>query len=243
MKSEEENDSLDTIIRQAAKEPSISFSRAGDSPVPWIQLLHTLDQQELPGWPLHSPIKVQMQKCDKCPREFCSSINYRRHIRVHHRLKKLDKDSSKNRELLGEFWDKLSAKEAKEAISFKIVTSEEVPGSSIIKALTTLIRKPGFSSFPHYCLRAGSALLDIFQARPFRFPIDSRELFSILDDASEHTFLSGTALSIDRYIFDTEARKIDLESKNLVACTSFLVEQKLLKAWHAGKDGEAYRSC
>lgn len=45
MKSEEGNDSLDTIIRQVAKEPSISFSRAGDSPVPWIQLLHALDQQ------------------------------------------------------------------------------------------------------------------------------------------------------------------------------------------------------
>ncbi|KAM1232121.1 hypothetical protein ACFX13_042712 [Malus domestica] len=241
MKSKEENDSLDTIIKQAAKEPSISFSRAGDSPVPWIQLLHALDQQELPGWPLHSPIKVQMQKCDKCPREFCSSINYRRHIRVHHRLKKLDKDSSKNRELLGEFWDKLSPEEATEAISFKNVTLEEVPGSSIIKALTTLIRKPGFSPFPHIYLKAGSALLDIFQARPSRFPISSQELFSILDDASEKTFLSGTAISMQRYIFDGEAGKIGLESKNLVACTSFLVEQKLLKAWHADKDTEALR--
>lgn len=46
---------------------------------------------ELPGWPLLSPLKVQMQKCEKCAREFCSVINYRRHIRVHHRLKKLDK--------------------------------------------------------------------------------------------------------------------------------------------------------
>ena len=48
---------------------------------------------ELPGWPLLTPLKVQMQKCDKCSREFCSPINYRRHIRVHHRLKKLDKVS------------------------------------------------------------------------------------------------------------------------------------------------------
>ncbi|VVA11137.1 PREDICTED: C2H2 zinc finger [Prunus dulcis] len=241
MKSEEGNDSLDTIIRQVAKEPSISFSRAGDSPVPWIQLLHALDQQELPGWPLHSPIKVQLQKCDKCPREFCSSINYRRHIRVHHRLKKLDKDSSKNRELLGAFWDKLSPEEAKEATSFKNVTLEEVPGSSIIKALTTHIRKPGFSSMPHIYLKAGSALLDIVQARPSRFPISSQELFSILDDASEKTFLSGTAISMQRYIFDGEAGKVGLESKNLVACTSFLVEQKLVKAWHADKDAEALR--
>lgn len=46
MKSEDGNDSLDTIIRQAiGKEPFLSFSRAGDSPVQWIQLLHALDQQ------------------------------------------------------------------------------------------------------------------------------------------------------------------------------------------------------
>ncbi|XP_061999928.1 uncharacterized protein LOC133717261 isoform X1 [Rosa rugosa] len=241
MKSEEGNDSIDTIIRQVAKEPSISFSRAGDSPVPWIQLLHALDQQELPGWPLHSPIKVQMQKCDKCPREFCSPINHRRHIRVHHRLKKLDKDSNKNRVLLGAFWDKLSTEEAKESVSFKNVNLEEVAGSSIIKALTTLVRKPGFTSLPHIYLKAGSALLDIVQARPSRFPIPSQELFGILDDASEKTFLSGTATSMQRYIFDGDAGKVGLETKNLVACTSFLVEQKLVKAWHAYKDAEALR--
>lgn len=51
----------------------------------------SLHLADLPGWPLLTPLKVQMQKCDKCAREFCSPINYRRHIRVHHRLKKLDK--------------------------------------------------------------------------------------------------------------------------------------------------------
>ena len=46
MKSEDGKDSLDTIIRQAiGKEPFLSFSRAGESPVQWIQLLHALDQQ------------------------------------------------------------------------------------------------------------------------------------------------------------------------------------------------------
>ncbi|XP_015571328.1 uncharacterized protein LOC8280997 isoform X2 [Ricinus communis] len=182
-----------------------------------------------------------MQKCDKCSREFCSSINYRRHIRVHHRLKKLDKDSAKNRELLGTFWDKLSDDEAKEILSFKDVALEEVPGSSVVKSLTALIRKPGFSSLPQYCLKAGSALLDIIQARPSRFPLSSVDLFSILDDASEKTFLCGTAASMQKYIFDGEAGKIGLEMKNLVACTSFLVEQKLVKVWLADKDAEALR--
>ncbi|XP_052491214.1 uncharacterized protein LOC105791160 isoform X2 [Gossypium raimondii] len=242
MKSEEPNDSLDTFIRQAiGKEPLLSFSRAGDSSVQWIQLLHALDQQEIPGWPLLTPLKVQMQKCDKCSREFCSPINYRRHIRVHHRLKKLDKDSAKNRDLLAAFWGKLSEDEAKEVVSFKDVALEEVPGSSVIKSLTTLVKRPGFSALPQVCLRAGSALLDLVQARPSRFPISSEELFSILDDASEGTFLCGAAVSMQKYIFDGEAGKIGLDTKNLVACTSFLVEQKLVKAWLADKDAEALR--
>ena len=46
---------------------------------------------DYPGWPLLTPLKVQVQKCSKCYLEFCSSINYRRHLRVHHRLKRPDK--------------------------------------------------------------------------------------------------------------------------------------------------------
>ncbi|KHN12149.1 uncharacterized protein LOC114403666 [Glycine soja] len=237
-KTDDGNDSLDTIIRQAiGKEPLLSFPRAGVSPVQWIQLLNALDQQ---GLPLLSPVKVHLQKCNKCSREFCSPINYRRHIRIQHRLKKLDKDSDKNRDLLGAYWDKLSVEEAKEVVSFKNVMLEEVPGSSILEALTTL-RKQGFSSLPQYYLRAGSALLNIVQSRPSSFPKSSQELFSILDDSSEKTFLVGSAVSMQRYVFDGEAGKIGLEPKNLVACTSFLLEQNLVKAWLADKDAEALR--
>ncbi|KAF8412251.1 hypothetical protein HHK36_000211 [Tetracentron sinense] len=324
-KPEVGNDSLENFIRQAnGKDPFLSFSRAGDSPVQWIQLLHALDQQGtdklskgpkinntiegkerslkpcngvsscaseingvkesvhpikssglpvkgtksaseqmqtlkipeavvafaqaaakangepekyLPGWPLFSPPKMQLQKCDKCSREFCSPINYRRHIRVHRRSLNIDKDSAKNRGFLGEFWDKLCLDEAMEIVSFKNVTLEEVPGFSIIRAWTSFIRKPGFSSLPQVYVKAGAALLDIVQARPSRFPISSQELFSILDDASEKTFLcAGTAVSVQKFVFDGEAGKIGLEMRNLVACTSFLV-----KAWLADKDAEALR--
>ena len=42
----EGQDTLDNIIRQAiGKDPFLSFSRASDNPVQWIQLLHALDQQ------------------------------------------------------------------------------------------------------------------------------------------------------------------------------------------------------
>ncbi|XP_041012449.1 uncharacterized protein LOC121255942 isoform X3 [Juglans microcarpa x Juglans regia] len=240
MKSEG-NDTVDTIIKQTiGKDPLLSFSRAVDSPAQWIQLLHALDQQELQGWPFPS-LKVQMQNCDKCSREFCSPINYKRHIRVHHRLKTLAKASTKDRDLLGVFWDKLSLEEAKEVLSFKNVIFEGVPGSSIVKSLTTLIRRPGVATLPQVYLRAGSALLDVIHARPSRLPMSSSELFCILDDASEKTFLCGTADLMQKYVFHGEAGKSGLETKNLVACTSFLLEQKLVKAWLADKDAEALR--
>ncbi|KAH7669531.1 P-loop containing nucleoside triphosphate hydrolase protein [Dioscorea alata] len=201
-----------------------------------------VSKADLPGWPLLSPSKVQMQKCDKCSREFCSTINYRRHIRVHRRSLNIDKDSSKNRELLGEFWSKLSPDEAKEIFSLKDVAIEEVTGPSILRSLGSLIRMPAFSSLPHVYVKAGATLLDIIQARPSRFPISSQDLFSVLDDASEKTFMcAGTATTMQKFVFDGEAGKVALEMKNLVACTSFLLEQKLVKAWLADKDAEALR--
>ncbi|KAJ6842959.1 uncharacterized protein M6B38_299440 [Iris pallida] len=329
-KTEEGQDTLDNVIRQAVgKDPFLSFSRAGDSPVRWIQLLHALEQQGsdkisrsstvekltegkehpvgicngansfasemngvkesvhslggngnyvkgtkstseqmqslkipeavaafaqaaakangepekyLPGWPLLSPSKVQLQKCSKCSLEFCSAINYRRHMRVHRRALNIVKDSSKTRNLLAAFWDKLSLDEAKELVSFHNETVEGVAGSSIIRALTSWIQKPGFLSLPQKYVNAGVTLLDVVHARPSIFPMTSQNLFSVLDDASEKTFLiAGTALSSQKYVFDSEAGKNALEMKNLVACTSFLLEQMLVKAWVADKDAEALR--
>ena len=49
---------------------------------------------DLPGWPLLSPLKVQLQKCDKCSKEFCSTINYRRHMRLHRRNLNINKVGS-----------------------------------------------------------------------------------------------------------------------------------------------------
>ncbi|XP_076920441.1 uncharacterized protein LOC143581565 [Bidens hawaiensis] len=243
MKSDEGTDSLDTFIRQAVgKEPLFSFSRTGDSPTQWIQLLHTFDQPDLPGWPLLTPMKVQLQKCDKCSREFCSTINYRRHIRVHRRSMNFHKEPQKYRDLLGAFWDKLDDDKAKDIMSFKDVTLEEVPGSSIVNNIAANLRKPIFLSLPQVYVKAGSALVDIIQGRLSIPRITSQELFSVLDDASERTFLcAGTAESLKRYVFDGEAGKIGLEMKNLIACTSFLVEQKLVKAWLADKDVEALK--
>ncbi|KAK1290912.1 hypothetical protein QJS10_CPB18g01595 [Acorus calamus] len=197
---------------------------------------------DLPGWPFLSSPKVQMQKCEKCSREFCSPINYRRHVRMHRRSPKINKDFPKNRELLGAFWDKLSLEESMEILSFKDVKLEDIAGSSIIKALESFIRRPGFYSLPLVYVKAGTALLDVIQTRLSRSTISSSELFSTLDDASEKTFLcAGAATSFQKFMFDGEAGKIALEAKNLVACTSFLVEQNLVEAWLADKDAEALR--
>ncbi|KAF9613947.1 hypothetical protein IFM89_013482 [Coptis chinensis] len=245
------NNALDTLSgKSISKEPVHYFPRASDNPVQWIQLLQAFDQQGtksasehivtfaqaagkangepkkyLPGWPLMYPPKAPMKKCDKCTREFCSAINYRRHIRVHRRSLNLDKDFQKNRDFLGEFWDKLSADKAMEIVSLENVTLEEVSGMSLVKALASLIHKP-----------------DLVQALPSRFPISAQEFFTVLDDGSEKTFLcAGTAFSMQKFVFDGETGKIMLEVRNIVACICFLLEQNLVKAWLADKDVEALR--
>ena len=79
------------------------------------------------------------------------------------------------------------------------------------------------------CWRRINSFQDIVQSIDTRFPMSSHDLFRILDDASEKTFLcAGTAESMQNFVFDGEARKICLEMKNLVACTCFLVGQKLV---------------
>jgi hypothetical protein len=53
-------------------------------------------------------------------------------------------------------------------------------------------------------------LQDILQSKPSSLPIPSRELFSILDDASERTFLLGTAVSMQKHVFHGGSGKIGL---------------------------------
>ncbi|PKA59436.1 hypothetical protein AXF42_Ash019590 [Apostasia shenzhenica] len=201
------------------------------------------EKLDISGWPFVSTSKTQLHKCDKCSREFCSSINYRRHIRVHRRSLNVAKDSPKNKDLLAAFWDKLSVEETKELVSLKNVFMEEVSGPTVIKALSTWLRWPGmFSSLSHVYIKAGLMLLEVVQASSSVFPISSQELFRLLDDASEKTFLcAGTALSLQKYVFDGEVTKNALEMKNLIACTSFLIEKELVKAWLVDKDAEALR--
>ncbi|KAF8114044.1 hypothetical protein N665_0043s0112 [Sinapis alba] len=233
------NDSLDMLIRRAVgKDPFLSFHRPENSPVQLFQLLHTLER---PGWPLLTPLKIQLHKCEKCNREFCSPVNFRRHKRMHRRSTMPEKYSGKERDALGDFWDKLSVVDAKEILSLKSRMLENVRGESVESGLISLIGNPGYTALPQYYLRAGSDLLDIIQGRPLRFPVSSNQLFSILDDASEKTFMSNEAAPMQKYIFDGENGKNVLEAKNVVACASFLLEQQLIKAWLADKDMEALR--
>ncbi|KAL6541567.1 hypothetical protein OROGR_011053 [Orobanche gracilis] len=247
MKSEEGNNSLHTFIRQAiGKEHILPSTKTADSqvhrPVQWIQWFNGLDQPDLPYWSIIAPVKVPMQKCEKCSREFCSPVNYRRHIRVHRRSLNVNKECHRNRDLLAAFWDKISLEQAKEVVSFDNVMLKEISGSSVIKALASSVNKPGDLTLPPIYVSAGNALLDIILDEPSRLPISSEELFSILDDASERTFLcAGTAESVQKYVFDGETAKNCLELKNLVACTSFFFELQLLKAWMTDKDAEALR--
>lgn len=220
--------------------PSLKFPEAVVAFAQAAAKVNGEPEKYLPGWPLLS--KVQMIKCEKCSREFCSHLNHRRHIRVHRRLLNFEKeDSVKKRADLAEFWDKLSADDARQIVSLKNSMLEEIPGSSIIKAMSTFIRKP-LPSLPQLYVKAGAALLDVVQTKPSRFPLPAADLFTILDDASEKTFLcAGTASSVQKFVFGAETKKVILEFRNLVASMGFLVELRLVNAWLVDKDAEALR--
>ncbi|KAL6838455.1 hypothetical protein ACP4OV_031700 [Aristida adscensionis] len=198
---------------------------------------------DLPGWPLFSPPKVQLDKCAKCSREFCSSINFRRHTRVHRRTLKIDKDFPKNRDHVAAFWDKVPVEEAKTILSLSDVVVEGVTGSTVLTALTTWMCKPGYASLPVAYARAGSDLLDMIQTKAaLELRVSAIELFSVLDEASENTFLCmNTAACIQKFLFDGEADKVATELKNVIACASYMLEQKLVEAWSADKAAEALR--
>ncbi|CAN6210125.1 unnamed protein product [Urochloa humidicola] len=200
-------------------------------------------EKYLPGWPLFSPPKVQLDKCTKCSREFCSSINFRRHTRAHRRTLNVDKDFPKNRDRLAAFWNKLTADDASTILSLSDVVVEGVTGSSILTALTSWMCKAEYASLPMAYARAGSELLDLIQTKvSMQLPVSSNELFCVLDEASEKTFLcTNTAACIQKFLFDGEADKIATELKNVVACASYMLEQKLVEAWCADKAAEALR--
>ncbi|KAF7044688.1 hypothetical protein CFC21_053883 [Triticum aestivum] len=198
----------------------------------------------LPGWPLFSPPKMQLTKCAKCPREFCSSVALRRHTRVHRRALKIDKDFPKNRDHLAAFWDKLTVDQAQAILSLEGVAIEETSALFILTSLSSWMCKPGYASLPLPYARAGNELLDLIQTAASRLPISSNELFIMLDEASENTFLCTNAADagfVQKFLFDGEVEKVATELKNVVACTSYILEQKLVEAWSADKAAEALR--
>ncbi|BBN17149.1 protein MpC2H2-1 [Marchantia polymorpha subsp. ruderalis] len=198
---------------------------------------------DLPGWPLSSPSKMTLTKCDKCSREFCSSLNYRRHVRVHRKTLTEKKDLSKERSKVAEFWDKLTPEQASVIVNYENMEIEDLSGNSLLKALAGFIQQPGMPSMPSGLMKAGSALLDIVQNKPSVYPLPSERLLSILDDASEKTFLTGGASgTYPRVVFNGDAGKVGLEEKNLVASMGFHVELRLVKAWMADKEAEALRN-
>ncbi|XP_078182759.1 C2H2-like zinc finger protein isoform X3 [Carex rostrata] len=196
---------------------------------------------DLPGWPLlPSTPKVEMQKCEKCSKEFCSTINYRRHIKTHRRSPNIDKEFHKNRDEVGKFWDKLTLNEAEDIVSLAAVDIEGTSGTTILKYLSLWNSKPNISSLPSAYVKAGRSLLGIVEGAAGCLPLTSKELFSILNDASENTFMcAGNATLVQKFLFDGDAEKIIIEMKNLVACMSFLLELKLVGAWLADKAAKA----
>lgn len=199
--------------------------------------------KDLPGWPLMSS-KMTMYKCEKCSQEFSSPVNQRRHMRATHRrpLKGDKEDLKKKKEQIGIFWDKLTVAKSCEILSFKNLSLGELSAASLVRALSTHLQQPGLLSLPQSYIKVATFLLDIVQGKPSRYPLSSRDLFIILEDASEDNMLYGvTSSSMQQSIFGSEPGRVGLETKNLLSSLGFLVELRLVQAWMDDKDAEALR--
>lgn len=69
-------------------------------------------------------------------------------------------------------------------------------------------------------------LQEVVEAKSSRFPITVEDLFSILDKASEGTFLLGEFSSVKQSMF--EKNKDDIGLIDVVAYTSFILERQLV---------------
>lgn len=198
---------------------------------------------DLPGWPLIPFSKVQTIKCEKCCLEFCSPINHRRHLRtIHRRTSNAEKeDVQSQRQQFATFWDKLSPEEAYKIAAVKNLQIEDLTGDKVVRALSHVLQQPGVFALPHSYVKSGAMLLELVQSRLSRIFLTSSELFQILDGSSEKTFPSFGLSAMQKYVFEGGAGKVGLETKNLVATLSFLVEHNLVKAFIKDKDEEAMR--
>ncbi|KAH7331059.1 hypothetical protein KP509_20G013800 [Ceratopteris richardii] len=199
---------------------------------------------DLPSWQLMSN-KTQMHKCEKCSLEFCSPFNLRRHMRAMHRrpLNGDKEDLRKKREQIAAFWDKLNMEDASEIVSAKNLSVMDLTATSIVRALSSqLQQQSSLLLLPQSYIKIATSLLDLVQNKNLKEPPKSEELFAILEDASEKNMLFGvTSSSMHRCVFDSDAERVGLESKNLAASLGFLVEYKLVRAWMDDKDAEALR--
>uniref|UniRef100_A0A7I4EZI7 C2H2-type domain-containing protein n=1 Tax=Physcomitrium patens TaxID=3218 RepID=A0A7I4EZI7_PHYPA len=90
-------------VKNTVPQTLAAFS-AGVAKNPGKQNLGT----DSPGCSLLPPSKVQLQKCEKCSREFFSPFNHRRHTRTHRRISQIEKeDLTVKRKNVAAFWDKV----------------------------------------------------------------------------------------------------------------------------------------
>ncbi|KAK8537149.1 hypothetical protein V6N13_042095 [Hibiscus sabdariffa] len=87
MKPKDPNNSLDTFIGHKALEKNFPFPSQGPGTVRFNGVncsMPLINKALVNYYSYRYPRKVQTPKCDKCSPEFCSPLNYRRHMRVHH---------------------------------------------------------------------------------------------------------------------------------------------------------------
>ncbi|RCV28615.1 hypothetical protein SETIT_5G417500v2 [Setaria italica] len=183
-------------------------------------------------------INQKVYKCSKCLEEFCTEINYERHLEAHVPTSKAALNRSWNKDVLAKYWDQISDEDACSILFDGDQTVEKSHGSPIKPIFENWILGPEFLVTPP---EVRDALKQLKQLKRFmegdRQKPSSDVLLAVLEVGSEGTIFS-TNLPEGGFSF-VEAGKSQNTTRTMLTYFSLRVEEVLAKKWYTEKTVQA----
>nr|TKW18294.1 hypothetical protein SEVIR_5G422101v2 [Setaria viridis]TKW18295.1 hypothetical protein SEVIR_5G422101v2 [Setaria viridis] len=183
-------------------------------------------------------INQKVYKCSKCLEEFCTEINYERHLEAHVPTSKAALNRSWNKDAFAKYWDQISDEDAYSILSHGDQTVEKSHGSPVDPIFKKWILGSEFLVTPpevRDALKQLKQLKHLMERK--REKPSSDVLLGILKVGSEGTFFS-TNLPEGGFSF-VEAGKSQNTTRTMLTYFSLRVEEVLAKKWYTEKTVQA----
>ncbi|CAO1944075.1 unnamed protein product [Urochloa humidicola] len=182
-------------------------------------------------------IDKKLHKCLRCSKEFCTEINYERHLETHVPAYKDNLNILWSEDTFVKLWDRISDEDAVSILSTVHQTIERTHGLPVESIIKKWIISPEFRETPPEVKQAMNQLkntmgtgtnLVMGRGKP-----PSVALLGILKVGSEGTFMS-TNLARANFSY-VEADKTQNTVRSMLTYFSMGVEELMAKKWYADK--------